>query len=1152
MYATRRQGPLTLTRGSGPSGGSEMLCELHEQLWFLDEHRIFDGNSVLPGTACLELVRRAFAAWHGTTEITLSDVYFPAALVLPRDTYREGRIRFLPRGQTLEFTLESRLPVENDGDSWLPHATGTVAASAAPPVVLDSPTALRTRHAMTRLDNARQRFATAFEEYGPRWHSVDAIWLGGQEGQRCGLARLHLDAAYTDDLREYALHPALLDLATAFLSICTQSNIDAVPFHYRALRWYAPLTSECYSLATEATPGSYDVSIFSAASDDGKPVVLVEIRGYSFRRNMHLDRDVTSWCYTPRWRDAPAPAARAGLLDAPWLVFAHDENDAHRLLGRAATGSLTIIPAARFERIGPTRIRLGADAADDYRRLVEWLDEAAIAPSQIVYGWSCTDPICAFERLALLIQALGARHRAVTLTLVTHGWRTSAIDDGAATMAGLLQAVNWEFPSIQVRHLDADDSNETTRDALADELSQAPAPREQAAITTVAFTAGRRQTVRYEPIKKTGENLPVRDGGVYLITGGLDGVGYEIARHLTTTKRGVKLGLVSRSGLDDRHTTDSTAEARRRRVVALEQAAEVMVLQADISDDQQTAQAFTALRTRFGRIDGIVHSAGQEASGLLGSGTPHAWRCVLGPKVAGTRHLVDQIGTTMPDFVLFCSSLASVVGGLGQADYAAANAYLDASARRLRRRGITAVSVNWDAWAETGMAVAYAARVSKGSAIAIPGLSNEEGRAIFAIAVSCSEAQIAVSKYGSVERRIERELAQRGVSRGTKIHTPQKDGENETIEAFLLRLWHAMLGVEALTVDDDFFDLGGHSLLATQMISRVRERYHQCVTLAEFLDTPTIARIATSIDARHGDTGEADAAMRSDDPTIHYCIVPLNRAGSKPPFFCVPGMGGNVTQLLPLCEALGKDQPFIGLQCLGLDGIAKPHTSVEQMAAHYIACIKTIQPTGPYYLGGHSLGGKIAYDMARQLHDTGDEVGLLALFDSAAPPYTTTTRIDDCVVTEVILSIFAYYTGNSGILAGATAEQLRPLTLEQQFAELESRLEGHGIIQSQVDGGAIRGLFNVYRAAADLGPKYDPPRRLLPLPILLFKASEAMPDGMNLPELRDTESWGWEHFTTLPVRAVSVPGNHFSCLMKEWVDAVAAPLRATLDAGNGR
>ncbi|ALK32479.1 hybrid non-ribosomal peptide synthetase/type I polyketide synthase [Burkholderia plantarii] len=1164
MYGAARDGALVFTRGDGPNGSSVMRCELHEQLWFLDEHRIFEGDAVLPGTGCLELVRRAFAAWRGVAELTLSDIYFPAALVLPRGGRREARVRFATRGATLEFTLESRQPDEGGdghGDEWLPHATGTVAASVAPAAAIDSPAELRARHAMGALDAARQHFATAFAEYGPRWHSAQAVWLGERQGLKHGLARLRLDSAFAGDLREHALHPALLDLATAFLNVCTRPDAGAIPFHYGELRCHAPLTAECYSFVVETAPGRYDVTIFSADGDHGAPVVLAEVRGYSLRRlpggpDARRGRDLADWCRVPRWRDEAASAGRA-RLDAPWLVFADDTAVAGRLAAHAPAGSLTIVPGERFAHADAACITLRANAADDYRRLLEWLGQASIAPSQIVYGWSAADPLDAFERLALLVQALGARHLATTLTLVTRGWRTAqAADDGAATMAGLLQAVNWEFPKLLVRHLDRDDDSDATLTALADELAHATVPREQAAASTLAFAAGRRQTLRYVPIESEGESLAVRDGGTYLITGGLDGIGYEIAHHLATAGRGVKLGLVSRSGLDGRHATDTRTDARRQRVAALEQAgAEVLVLQADIGDAQQSAQAFSAVRARFGEINGIAHSAGLEASGLLGSGTPQAWRRVLGPKVDGTRHLVAQLGETRPDFVLLCSSLASVLGGLGQADYSAANASLDASARHLRRRGIRAVSVNWDAWAETGMALAYAARAAKagkGAAAPIRGLSNQEGRALFALAAAGGEAQVTVSKYGSIERLIERELAQRHADSGARAGESRQDGGAETVEAFVSRLWRDMLGVDALTADDDFFELGGHSLLATQLISRIRERYDHCLTLAEFLDMPTIARIAASIEAAQDQPRDAREPARSDDPAIRYCIVPLNRAGSKPPFFCVPGMGGNVTQLLPLSEALGKDRPFIGLQCLGLDGIAEPHGSVEQMAAHYIACMKSIQANGPYHLGGHSLGGKVAYEMARQLLAAGDQVGLLALFDSAAPPYTTTTRIDDCVVTEVILSIFAYYTGKPDILAGASAEQLRELSLEQQLAEIEARLERHGVIHAQTDGGAIRGLFNVYRAAADLGPRYDPPKLPLPLPVLLFKAAEPMPEGMNLPETRDTEGWGWEHFTTQPVRAVTVPGDHFSCLMEQSVGAVATPLRAALDAGGAR
>ncbi|KYW93679.1 peptide synthase, partial [Burkholderia mallei] len=214
--------------------------------------------------------------------------------------------------------------------------------------------------------------------------------------------------------------------------------------------------------------------------------------------------------------------------------------------------------------------------------------------------------------------------------------------------------------------------------------------------------------------------------------------------------------------------------------------------------------------------------------------------------------------------------------------------------------------------------------------------------------------------------------------------------------------------------------------------------------------------------------------------------------------------------------------------------------------AHYVRCIRSVQPAGPYFLGGHSLGGKIAYEVARRLHAQGDAIGLVAMFDSAAPPYSFVAHQDDFAIASMILGVFAYYAGKMEMMAGIDDARLRDAPRERLLAFMGERLAQFGVIQSQSDTSAIRGLFNVYRAAADFSARYAPPHEHLPLPILLVKATEPMPDGIKLPEIRETPAWGWENFTRLPVRTCEVAGNHYSCLMDGYVERIADALRDAL------
>lgn len=195
-----------------------------------------------------------------------------------------------------------------------------------------------------------------------------------------------------------------------------------------------------------------------------------------------------------------------------------------------------------------------------------------------------------------------------------------------------------------------------------------------------------------------------------------------------------------------------------------------------------------------------------------------------------------------------------------------------------------------------------------------------------------------------------------------------------TTERQLASIWCNVLGVPEVGVDQSFFDLGGHSLLAVRLFSEIERLTGKRLPLATLFQAPTIEHLARLI----GDQGWS--------PTWSS-LVPINAGGSKPPFFGVHGIGGNVLEFYELAAYLGPDQPVYGIQAQGLDGKRPMHSSVEEMAAHYVREIQELQPHGPYYIGGSSFGGLVAYEMAQQIRAKGEVMGLLALFDTNAPGY---------------------------------------------------------------------------------------------------------------------------------------------------------------------
>lgn len=201
------------------------------------------------------------------------------------------------------------------------------------------------------------------------------------------------------------------------------------------------------------------------------------------------------------------------------------------------------------------------------------------------------------------------------------------------------------------------------------------------------------------------------------------------------------------------------------------------------------------------------------------------------------------------------------------------------------------------------------------------------------------------------------------------IPTAESFPAGDGVTRQLTHIWENLLSARPIEPDQNYFDLGGDSILAVQMFAQIDLLFQVKLPVATLFEAPTIADLAQIIDR------EAPKSRWSS-------LVAIQSKGTRPPFFCMHGAGGNVLMYRDLSKRLGDDQPFYGLQSQGLDGsVALPRT-IEEMASIYVREIRRVQPEGPYFLGGYCSGGTIAYEVAQQFRMHGEEVALLALFDT--------------------------------------------------------------------------------------------------------------------------------------------------------------------------
>lgn len=225
----------------------------------------------------------------------------------------------------------------------------------------------------------------------------------------------------------------------------------------------------------------------------------------------------------------------------------------------------------------------------------------------------------------------------------------------------------------------------------------------------------------------------------------------------------------------------------------------------------------------------------------------------------------------------------------------------------------------------------------------------------------------------------------------TENNNKYTTAENDE-EKFLAEVWKRVLGIHDVGAETNFFELGGHSLSTVQLLHEIFLKYNVKLPMSTLIEQNTIRTLATYLRKEISLPEKETTANTVAIPAVFSAkkhtwntVVPFKREGELSPFFCVSGLGGNPMIFMSLFKLLGKNQPFFALQFRGVDGILQPHKTVEDIAAEFLADIRQIQKSGPYYIGGYSFGGLVAYEMIQQLLKNGEQAGGLVLIDTVVP-----------------------------------------------------------------------------------------------------------------------------------------------------------------------
>jgi polyketide synthase PksN len=687
------------------------------QEFFFEDHQI-RGEKILPGVAYLEMAAAAIKMALEGTLFGLANIAWMRPLVA--NQAKKVTIRLIQDGEDVRFDILS-----SDGETL--HAQGKAVRNRTVETGRHDLAAVRARCPQTESPEAiYRRCEEAGLKLGDGFRTIRSVWFSENEA----LARLESPERLSSEEQGFTLHPGLMDgalQATAVLGPRQGLGLP-VPFALAEVL-FNRVGSSCYAHVRRGSEENgllrFDISLLDDSGD-----VLAELKGLTMRvlRPNPPTGEQEIIFVRPTWKEKSLSLADASQLAGRLLLFDAEELLADEI-GRRSPGLeiARVIPASNYSVRGKA-IGIRPDRLEDYEQLLQ-----SGRPDFVIHRWGvlANEPIDPIERSILpLFQFTRAliRHGAHAPTKLLLLYPPGANPTYPA-VAGYARTLRQERPNLRLKVLESEQSEASI---LIAELLDSSRDQE------IRDRNGRREVKRLEifaPERST--SIPFRERGVYVIAGGLGGLGRIVARYLAM-QCSARLVLLGRSKMES-HPVLAELEAA---------GAEVLYLRADLAHAGEVVAAIGEARSRFGEIHGVIHAAGVVRDGFLLNKTDNDFAAVVAPKVRGAVSLDEATRTEALDFFVLFSSMAGVFGNVGQSDYAYANCFLDEFARlreeqrvRGERSGRT-VSVNWPLWRNGGMRQTADIERLKLTEVGLVAVENEIGLAIFEMALQCGEPQL--------------------------------------------------------------------------------------------------------------------------------------------------------------------------------------------------------------------------------------------------------------------------------------------------------------------------------------------------------------------------------------------------------------------------
>lgn len=605
-----------------------------------------------------------------------------------------------------------------------------------------------------------------------------------------------------------------------------------------------------------------------------------------FPGTMTKKQNIADWFYMPGWKTSPIPPPIEEIADDDtWLLLVDEYGIGSALADRLhqlGQNVITVVAGEAFSRGENNTYTLALNQLADYHTLFEELVTLGKQPCRIVHLGSITkeenqtnnnhfeEAQCkGFYSLLYTAQILAQSPVTETIQLWVVSNHTQKVESSdllyaeKATILGVSKVIPQENAQVTCRYIDVSlprtsgEIDSLSRQLLAEIEANSADP-------VVVYRSHRRWIQTFDPVP-----LPVadasanylRENGTYLISSGLSDISLALAKHLAQTVA-ARLIIIEgehfperdqwKTWLEQESTQDKNG-FKIKNILALEEiGAEVCILRVDLTDIVQTQDALTLATTKFGNLHGVIHAVGDVGDSTfktIQDTQPGEGIWSFAPRMHALFVLDEVLSDQNIDFCLLVSSLSSILGGVGQAAYAAANLFMDAFANE---RGAPWLSVNWDAWQFEADQQRIAALTPHLARFAI---SSTEGCEVFdrilasytgeQIVVSTGDLHARIQQWIGADLSLDKHVSKQKLKRHPRPHlsTPYVPPQTD-LEKTLIDVWQDALGIEKIGIDDNFFDLGGDSLIAVRTITLLEKTLQKKVSAANMYQTPSIRSLA--------------------------------------------------------------------------------------------------------------------------------------------------------------------------------------------------------------------------------------------------------------------------------------------------------------------